>query len=192
MKSIGLSHKARWWQTKLDWHAGPGGSFMFRTPRLPILQTSPPPPPFPPWSPSLPGFPWHHRSCLLVSEHQGGCEGSRHSVLHRTATWTGRDDWPWWMESGEASFLQFPGWIQTHCLHVPAQIDGEDGRCSRGRASGFRAHLSSGTGLAGPWVVLGRTIWQPAWPLPPTLEPTVTVPARRRVSSPSLLCKAGV
>ena len=55
-------------------------------------------PPFPPWSPSLPGFPWHRRSCLLVSEHQGGCEGSRHSVLHRTATWTGRDDWPWWME----------------------------------------------------------------------------------------------
>lgn len=84
-----------------------------------------------------------------------------------------------------------PGLDSNHCLHVPAQIDGEDGRCSRGRASGFRAHLSSGTGLAGPWVVLGTTIWQPAWPLPPTLEPTVTVPARRRVSSPSL-CKACV
>lgn len=106
---------------------------------------------------------------------------------------TGRDEVPGLGgRRGKAFFPHFQSWLQTHCLHVPAQIDGEDGRCSRRRASGFHAHLSLGTGLAGPWVVLGTTIWQPAWPLPPALEPTVTVPARRRVSSPRLLCKACV
>lgn len=73
---------------------------------------------------------------------------------------------------------------------ISPQIDAKDGRCSRHRASGLHAHLSLDTGLAGPWVALGKTIRQPAWPLPLTLEPTATVPASRRMSWPCLLCKA--